>query len=330
MDQTFGLSAEILAADLGTDGGILGYSFSDGLKPQHHVSTLMGPDESIDDLLLQDTDGVSFGEEWMDTVDLSVFLDTDNSVIPGAVPPPIETATQKAEVKNNAFELLKSLLTGAISEVQPPTLVVPSSPEAEVPEVNFFTEDLLNSVERLNEQSEITLEQVAIKSDNDLTSIIDLSQVELASPISSDDIESLLSSGPSSPEDSVTLHTVDASQLDDSFSSSFDQGIENDVVIRESKRKSKKPKSRSSPYESDDGMYYNKKDRKKVQNKNAATRYRVKKRVEKETLQQQEDKLSDKNKGLREKVDSLQREITYMKELMNEIYKAKGVKREIV
>lgn len=58
MDQTFGLSAEILAADLCTDGGILDLepSFSDGLKPQNIVSTLMGPEESIEDLL-QNTNG---------------------------------------------------------------------------------------------------------------------------------------------------------------------------------------------------------------------------------------------------------------------------------
>ena len=62
LDQTFGLSAEILAADLNTDGGILdlGHSFSDGLKPQYPVSTLTGPDESIDDLLFQDADGGEF------------------------------------------------------------------------------------------------------------------------------------------------------------------------------------------------------------------------------------------------------------------------------
>lgn len=339
LDQTFGLSAEILAADLNTDGGILdlGHSLGDGLKPQYPVSTLTGTDESIDDLLFQDADGGSFGEDWMETVDLSVFLDSDNSVIPTAVPPPVVPVTQKIEAKNNAFELLKSLLTGAISEVQPPATVVPPSPEAEVPDINFFTDNFLSQPEeQLNAQAETSVVKVEIKSENEQNTIIDFSQVDLASPISSDDIESLLSSGPSSPNESVTLHTVDTSQLDESFSSTsessfFDKGIGQDVVIRESKRKSKKPKSRSSPYDSDDGgVYYDRKDRKKMQNKNAATRYRVKKRMEKETLQEQENSLSDKNKGLREKVESLQREIAYMKELMNEIYKAKGVKREIV
>lgn len=363
LDETFGLSAEILAADLNTDGSILdfGHGFSDGLKPQNQVSTLMGPEDSISDLF-QDNYGGSFGEEWMENVDLSVFLDPDGSVPIASVEPIVKQepvlkqeppalkqkpVSLKSDPKNNAFELLKSLLTGAISEKTllagpisitelPPQTAIPLSPEAEVPDVCFFTEDLLSGVENIKETSEPFDTQVEVKHEViDSTSVIDISQVDLASPISSDDIESLLSSEPSSPEDSVTFQTVDTSQLDESFTSSidssFDQGIKTElVVIRESKRKSKKQKPRSSPYDSDDSLYFNKKDRKKVQNKNAATRYRVKKRQEKDTLQQQENSLYEKNRELREKVDSLQREITYMKELMNEIYKAKGVKREII
>ena len=298
----------------------------------------------------------------MENVDLSVFLDPDGSVPIASVEPIVKQepvlkqeppalkqkpVSLKSDPKNNAFELLKSLLTGAISEKTllagpisitelPPQTAIPLSPEAEVPDVCFFTEDLLSGVENIKETSEPFDTQVEVKHEViDSTSVIDISQVDLASPISSDDIESLLSSEPSSPEDSVTFQTVDTSQLDESFTSSidssFDQGIKTElVVIRESKRKSKKQKPRSSPYDSDDSLYFNKKDRKKVQNKNAATRYRVKKRQEKDTLQQQENSLYEKNRELREKVDSLQREITYMKELMNEIYKAKGVKREII
>ena len=318
----------------------------------------------------------------MENVDLSTFLEPDGSVPIASVEPIVKQESifkpeptcifkqelalpkQKAvplkvDVKNNAFELLKSLLTGAISEktllsgpisitdIPPVQTTVPSSPEAEVPDVNFlsFTEDMLTGMDTCSEGPETI--QVELKSelvDNtsvidlsqlDNTSVIDISQLDLAPEISSDDIESLLSSGPSSPEDSITFQTVDTSQLNESFASSIDSSFDKDsntevVVVRESKRISKQQKTRPSPYSSDDGMYLNKKDRKKIQNKNAATRYRVKKRQEKDTIQQQENKLYEKNRELREKADSLQREITYMKELMNEIYKAKGVKREIV
>ena len=52
LDETFGLSAEILSADLNTDGSILdfGHGLSDGLKPPTQVSTLLGPEDSISDL----------------------------------------------------------------------------------------------------------------------------------------------------------------------------------------------------------------------------------------------------------------------------------------
>lgn len=148
----------------------------------------------------------------------------------------------------------------------------------------------------------------------------------LASPLSPTDIESILSSGPSSPENVITLHTIDTSQLDDSSQSSSDKSSQindQDFDLKPETLKSSKLKDkfRSSPYDTEPVM--DKKGRKKVQNKNAATRYRVKKRSEKEMLMIQEVELNDKNKELREKVESLQREIQYMKDLMNEINKAK-------
>lgn len=131
----------------------------------------------------------------------------------------------------------------------------------------------------------------------------------------------LLASEPSSP----FCSTVDASQFSDSDYSApssvkSSKASEQDFKL---KTKSKKDKVRASPYDSDYDNIYDKKIRKKMQNKNAATRYRVKKRVEKESLQEQEVQLCDKNKELKEKVESLQREIKYMKELMTEINKAK-------
>lgn len=65
--------------------------------------------------------------------------------------------------------------------------------------------------------------------------------------------------------------------------------------------------------------------RKRDQNKLAATRYREKKKVESENLQAVHSDLIEKNKSLKEEVDSLSREIEYMKELMVDVYKAKGI-----
>merc|ERR1712200_190440 len=73
----------------------------------------------------------------------------------------------------------------------------------------------------------------------------------------------------------------------------------------------------------------NKKDRKKLQNKNAAIRYRNKKKEEAMSIVGEEQDLEEKNVTLKTKVGDLQREINYMKNLLDEICKAKGIKFEI-
>jgi len=68
-----------------------------------------------------------------------------------------------------------------------------------------------------------------------------------------------------------------------------------------------------------------KKDRKKLQNKNAAIRYRMKKKEEALDIVGEEQQLEDVNTQLKTKVDDLQREIKYMKSLMEDVCRAKGI-----
>jgi len=60
-------------------------------------------------------------------------------------------------------------------------------------------------------------------------------------------------------------------------------------------------------------------ERKKAQNRLAATRYREKKRKEKESKMDQMKELLDKNGDLKKKVGDLQQEIHYLKKLMVDI-----------
>ncbi|XP_021240453.1 cyclic AMP-dependent transcription factor ATF-4 [Numida meleagris] len=69
-----------------------------------------------------------------------------------------------------------------------------------------------------------------------------------------------------------------------------------------------------------------KKLKKMEQNKTAATRYRQKKRAEQEALSGECRDLEQKNQALKEKADSLSKEIQYLKDLVEEVRKAK-VKR---
>jgi len=81
-------------------------------------------------------------------------------------------------------------------------------------------------------------------------------------------------------------------------------------------------KKRTKPY----GRSLNdKKFRKKEQNKNAATRYRQKKKAESEVVLEEERELQEKNDRLQEKYTDVQREIKYLKSLMRDLYRAKGL-----
>jgi hypothetical protein len=361
LEESFGLSAEILAADIGSEGSILDSDLGhlDCLKYEPEQPT----SQSFDDLLFEVAD--SLGHDWMENVDLKLLLNgggqshLESTTLPEMIHSPEQPTTSKLSIdsepeplkegmKAYAYEKLKALLTddGPTDKVQSTILTPPQSPhspEAIVPNLSVVAPSFDSLLE---EPSENVLEgliqlqssvQSASGTENgniDVQNTIDL--VELLSPVtdvsqsinSPEDDDSCLASIPPSPSDSFTLETVDIAKLKelDSYTSSDTGSQTLDQEFTKLKSKSKKDIVRSAPYEVEMPCVGDKKDRKKVQNKNAATRYRVKKRQEKESLQKQESDLADKNKELREKVESLQREISYMKELMNEIYKAKKSK----
>uniref|UniRef100_A0A8D0H123 Cyclic AMP-dependent transcription factor ATF-4 n=1 Tax=Sphenodon punctatus TaxID=8508 RepID=A0A8D0H123_SPHPU len=72
-----------------------------------------------------------------------------------------------------------------------------------------------------------------------------------------------------------------------------------------------------------------KKLKKMEQNKTAATRYRQKKRAEQEALSGECRELEKKNEALMEKTDSLSKEIQYLKDLIEEVRKAKGKRAKV-
>ncbi|XP_070517193.1 activating transcription factor of chaperone isoform X2 [Cardiocondyla obscurior] len=86
--------------------------------------------------------------------------------------------------------------------------------------------------------------------------------------------------------------------------------------VHDSSKYRHKPYSRSS--------LEDKKVRKKEQNKNAATRYRQKKKQEIKEILGEERELAEHNEQLKEKMKSLQQEIGYLKGFMRDVFKAKG------
>lgn len=70
--------------------------------------------------------------------------------------------------------------------------------------------------------------------------------------------------------------------------------------------------------------------RKREQNKDAATRYRVKKREEQDVIAKELAGLEKDNGELKEQVNSLSKEIEYLKNLMLEVYKTKLQKQSLL
>lgn len=83
------------------------------------------------------------------------------------------------------------------------------------------------------------------------------------------------------------------------------------------RRRVTKPYSRTPPEE--------KRIRKKEQNKNAATRYRLKKKQEIEDILGEEKQLQQRNEHLKSELTEIGREIKYLKNLMRDMFKAKGL-----
>ncbi|CAD5118267.1 unnamed protein product [Dimorphilus gyrociliatus] len=87
------------------------------------------------------------------------------------------------------------------------------------------------------------------------------------------------------------------------------------------------PKSvRSHPYKVPSyEKHLDKKLRKKQQNKDAAIRYRLKKKAQKQVQGGELEELMDINKNLKSECKEKMREIEYLKELLQDVCKAKGI-----
>lgn len=124
-------------------------------------------------------------------------------------------------------------------------------------------------------------------------------------------------SGPSSPGSSSSSSNFgDSSSEDPEWIPDVVEILPNEHSPVKESRKRSKPYSRGNE---------EKKSRKKEQNKNAATRYRLKKKAEIEEILGEEREFQKQNDELENKIGDIQREIKYIKGLMRELFKAKGL-----
>ncbi|KPP72507.1 hypothetical protein Z043_108485 [Scleropages formosus] len=73
-----------------------------------------------------------------------------------------------------------------------------------------------------------------------------------------------------------------------------------------------------------DASHRERKQKKRDQNKTAAHRYRQRKRAELDSLEEELHGLEGRNRELRDKAESVEREIQYVKDLLIEVYKARS------
>ncbi|KAK0181988.1 hypothetical protein PV327_000163 [Microctonus hyperodae] len=117
-----------------------------------------------------------------------------------------------------------------------------------------------------------------------------------------------------------TIGTSTSHSKSSSRSSSPNRSNKND---NNKQRNQRLTKNRHKPYSRP--SIEDKKVRKKEQNKNAATRYRQKKKLEVTEIIGEEQELINYNDKLHNQVKDLKREIGYLKGLMRDLFKAKGL-----
>lgn len=155
----------------------------------------------------------------------------------------------------------------------------------------------------------------------------------ISSPLSAEDVDSMLSSSlPTSPSAVSSSSIIESSP--ELYRVIVNSSIESTKRFspytkpKASKQTKASGRNRAPAEPVPDhiiGEQLSKRDRKKLQNKNAAIRYRMKKKEEAVGIKTEEQELEEINDELKGKVDDLQREIKYMKNLMEDVLRAKGL-----
>jgi len=156
--------------------------------------------------------------------------------------------------------------------------------------------------------------------------------------LSPDEVESILSSPPGSPNlgdnmsnlgdrspapSSPDMEIKPHSSQDFISDFSSDSTDDSPPIKRGRKRSARVVDGDAPPVKASKSQ--TRKERKKDQNKCAATKYRLKKRAEDMATKNEYEQLESRNISLKREVESMTSEIKYMKSLLNEVLRSKGV-----
>ncbi|KOC70543.1 Activating transcription factor of chaperone [Habropoda laboriosa] len=259
----------------------------------------------------------------------------------GQIKPTSYNEIVKASQQDDAQTLLQELVTTALGDVEACHQIVPSSSSTLTPPQSPPPHKPLN----VDTQLLVTLQPVQPLYSNH-QSIYDVVIPEEKSYVNEVPVQWNTKNIPLDPlntdvthdlalwDEYVPLYTEDippsspCTSSGGSYTSSEDSVDDPDWILESGKKNTKQStcvssKNRQKPYSRP--IIEDKKVRKKEQNKNAATRYRQKKKQEIKEIIGEERELTDHNEKLKNQVMDLQREIGYLKGLMRDLFKAKGL-----
>ena len=296
-------------------------------------------------------DGHPFGLSWLDTrVDLLDYLaGPELEGLDHPEPEPFKVATPVVEDPTaRAVQMLQSIAEEnesllSQSSSNPPSVAPPATAQPEV-----LTTDILDLIDDLANPSAI----LAPMSPEDVDSILS-SEPSSPAPTGADDtftsLTSLLTEATSSDSEPADVD-MDVLMLLSQVQAHEEAQLESEEVVSivpdlltpsqvPSPTLMEEPPARTyrpKPYErprkpgSTKGLpkeviQQERKQRKKQQNKDAATRYRQKKKAEATVVTGELQGLEDRNTTLKDQVESMTKEISYLKDLLAEVYQAKGL-----
>jgi hypothetical protein len=313
----------------------------DGLKSSEYKTAVLGQDvPSLEQSIMGFPE--PFDQTWLDTkVDLLDYLaghvSSGIEEMPSA--PSLDVKTEQ-DPSSNAIQVLQ--------DVADETMAMLTSDFSEDQQQDPADKASIDILEMLAAQ---------LTDDRPFIEVEMFDDSSILSPVTPEDVESLLSSGPNSPSVELSpdssfetsyhgeqLVTVDLAQLlsqvqDQQQELMLDSSIEEfsddptydplDDICTESFRSKpverKTKKSTSTAKLPKEAKQLDRKLRKKQQNKDAATRYREKKRQEQQVVFGECDQLENRNVELKATVEQMTREMSYLKNLLVEVYEAKGL-----
>jgi cyclic AMP-dependent transcription factor ATF-4 len=310
--------------------------------------------KSAEEILMELEQNISDEPSWLHNPKLDFGF--DNFTVLNTVQEPIELEQEEMKLEKDTADLLNEFenVCNAVGlQLTPPATPPPSSSKVEsltvqdltgAPIIYIITNDTSSDVvsptqemlidDALSETNESSMELIDELVREHSFNIPENFSFNLDDDSISNGSSSLSSSEPSfsprSESDASSLdsfmsprsnNSFDTAGFDEEWTPALDKAAVKRTSLKSATSVTTLPRQKR-PY---GRPLHEKKQRKKEQNKNAATRYRQKKKEQLVEVLGIEEKLLGEHQKLQIKYNDVKREISYLKKLMKEVFIAKGI-----